>query len=98
MTAYRLSPAAAADLDAIWDYTADNWGVARANRYTDDIKQACGELANGSRTGRMINHVRSDYLKLNIGSHLIMYRKRSGVVDVIRILHQRMDLPAHLRN
>ena len=54
--------------------------------------------ANGSRTGRMINHVRSDYLKLNIGSHLIMYRKRSGVVDVIRILHQRMDLPAHLRN
>jgi toxin ParE1/3/4 len=98
MTAYRLSPAAAADLDAIWDYTADNWGADRANRYTHDIKQACSALAKGTRSGRTINHVRPDYLKLNINSHLIVYRKQNDMMDIIRILYQRMDLPARLRD
>jgi toxin ParE1/3/4 len=98
MTRYRLSPAAAADLSTIWDYTADAWGADQANRYTLDIKDACVELADGSRKGRTINHVRPDYLKFNIGSHFIVYRKQSDVVDVIRILHQRMDLPPRLRD
>jgi toxin ParE1/3/4 len=98
MTAYRLSPAAATDLDAIWDYTAESWGIDHANHYTFDIKQACGELANGSRKGRTINRVRPDYLKLRIGSHLIVYRKQADLVDIIRILHQRMDLPSRLRD
>lgn len=41
------SPAAIADIDSIWDYTAENWGVEQADRYADDIRDACDELAVG---------------------------------------------------
>lgn len=33
MSSSVLSPAAEADLDAIWDYTADNWSIAQADSY-----------------------------------------------------------------
>jgi toxin ParE1/3/4 len=31
MTEYRLTPAAEADLEAIWIYTARQWGVDQGN-------------------------------------------------------------------
>jgi hypothetical protein len=36
---FVLSPRAQADLDDIWDYTADRWGLDQAETYTRDIWQ-----------------------------------------------------------
>lgn len=36
------------------------------------------------------------YRSYAIGSHAIFYRTRSAGVDVIRILHQRMDPSRHV--
>lgn len=96
MTGYVLSPAARSDLDAIWDYTADRWDLDQAERYTRDIQAACRSLAADTKAGRPMEHVRAGYFKLGIGSHFIVYRKVGGRIDVIRILHQRMDLPSRL--
>jgi toxin ParE1/3/4 len=40
MTGCVLSPAAAADLREIWDYTARNWGSEQADRYVLGIRDA----------------------------------------------------------
>jgi len=96
MTAYILSPAAVSDLDSIWDYSADSWGIEQANRYAEEIKSACEALADGSLKGRSIDEVRRTYFKLATGSHFIVYRITGDMIDVIRILHQRMDLPSQL--
>ncbi|MBV7525451.1 type II toxin-antitoxin system RelE/ParE family toxin [Pseudomonas sp. PDM29] len=32
MAEYRLTPAAEGDLEAIWSYTARQWGLDQANR------------------------------------------------------------------
>ena len=40
MAGYALSPAAQADLSEIWDYTAEHWGEAQAERYTRRIRDA----------------------------------------------------------
>jgi plasmid stabilization system protein ParE len=41
MAEYRLSPAAERDLESIWTYTREEWGVEQAERYTDLL---CVEL------------------------------------------------------
>ena len=74
MTGYRLSPAAQSDLSDIWDYSADTWGAAQADRYGIAIRDACEALANGSRVGRAIEAVRPGYRRLGVGMHLLFYR------------------------
>ena len=97
MTGYLLSPAARADLSEIWDYTAERWGQAQAERYILIIRDSFEALANGTRRGRSIDDIRAGYLKLAVGSHFLFYRLTdSGQIDVVRILHQRMDVAAHL--
>lgn len=44
---FTFSPAAVADIGAIWDYTAETWGIDQADRYVDDIHGACVALAGG---------------------------------------------------
>jgi toxin ParE1/3/4 len=99
MTGYVLSPAAHADLDSIWNYTTETWGVDQAESYVLGIRAACEALALGQRRGRSAEDIRAGYRKLAVGSHLLFYRMTdAGLVDVIRILHQRMDVPAHFQS
>ena len=90
-----FSPAAIADIGAIWDYTAETWGVAQADRYVDDIRDACAALAGGERTGRRVD-VLDGYLKYPVGRHLIFFRQVGPGIVVIRVLHQSMDVERHL--
>lgn len=100
MTAgYRLSPAARRDLDEIWNYTIRSWGQAQAERYILSIRDACAALVQGRKEGQRIDDIRPGYLKLAVGAHFLFYRLAdSGHIDVIRILHQRMDVPARLQS
>ena len=99
MTGYILSPAARADLDSIWDYTTETWSLDQAERYVLDIRVACEALASGQRQGRSADDIRVGYRKLAVGAHFLFYRMTDeGLIDVIRILHQRMDVPAHFKD
>ena len=96
MTGYLLSPAAQADLNEIWDYSARNWGREQADRYVLHIREACKALADARRQGRAIDDIRPGYRKLAVQSHFLFYRVTdAGLIDVVRILHQRMDVAAH---
>lgn len=70
MSTYILSPAAQADIDRIWDYTADNWSIPQADRYTRQIREACASISPNGREGRRIFEVRTGYRKLTVASHL----------------------------
>lgn len=75
MKALSFSPRAEVDIDGIWDYSADNWGPDQADRYTDEIRDACHALASGRKQGRATN-VRLGYRKCPTGSHVIYFRDR----------------------
>ncbi len=97
MTDYVLSPAAQADIRLIWDYTVERWGPDQAERYVLGIRDACRELAAGTRQSRSAGNIRVGYRKAAAGSHILFYRVRGdGVIDIVRILHRRMDVPRHL--
>ncbi|MGB3246792.1 MAG: type II toxin-antitoxin system RelE/ParE family toxin [Sulfitobacter sp.] len=95
MSLVAFSPAAAADLDNIWDHTVEEWGADQAARYTDDIQNTCSSLARGEKNGRDVD-VRSGYLKHAVGKHFVFFRTTETGIEVIRILHQSMDVGRHL--
>ena len=97
MSRYLLSPAAQADLEEIWDYTAERWDVDQAEEYMRGLQHAIKRAATNPRVGRRCDEIRPGYRKLAAGSHTLYYRlSADGNVDVVRILHQRMDVDRHL--
>lgn len=54
MKALGFSPAAQADIEGIWDYSADRWGPDQADRYTDEIRDACLASRASGRGGRRL--------------------------------------------
>jgi toxin ParE1/3/4 len=98
MSGLVFSPAALADLDEIWDYTARRWSIDQAERYVRDIANACGALSDGHRKGTAIDEIRAGYFKLAVGSHFVFYHMTgAGEFDIVRVLHQRMDVPRRLQ-
>lgn len=91
----RLSPRAEADLEEIWFYTSENWSEEQADRYHAEIVMAFEGLVRGTKKGRRVD-VREGYFKYAVGSHFVYYRLSDATVDVVRILHQRMDVERHL--
>lgn len=56
-------PRAIADIDGIWDYTADRWGVAQADRYILVLRATCEAIAGDTLPGRDASAARPAYRK-----------------------------------
>jgi toxin ParE1/3/4 len=96
MSGYVLSPRAQADLDEIWDYTERNWGKEQAEAYIRLIGAAVQAMASSPERGKACDDVRKGYRKYPAGSYMIFFRLIDGGIDVVRILHRRMDFTRHL--
>ncbi len=95
MSRYLLSPAAQLDLEQIWDNPADRWDVDQADEYLREFNAS--STAVTPRIGRACDEIRPGYRKLAAGSHTLYYRVTAeDVLDVVRILHQRMNVDRHL--
>ncbi|ART70071.1 plasmid stabilization protein ParE [Mycobacterium dioxanotrophicus] len=98
MSRYVLSPAAQADLEQTWDYTSQRWNDDQAEAYVRVIQQAVELVAENPLIGRSCDEVRAGYRRHTAGSHTLYYRDGAGgeLIDVVRILHKRMDVDRHL--
>ncbi len=96
MSRSRLSPRAQADIEEIWDYTAARWGLDQAEIYLRQIMAAIETVAAAPNRGRSCADVRAGYWKYPVGSHTLFYRNTTNGVEIMRILHMRMDFGRHL--
>ena len=96
MSNFSLRPKARQDLEDIWFYTLNTWGEAQADKYIYDLNDSFEFLKDNPERGRPCDYVREGYRKHYVGKHIVFYRKTSTGVDIVRILHQRMDLEQHL--
>ena len=97
MTArYVLSPRAQSDLEAIWDHTERQWGLDQAEQYLRQIWQGIEIVAAKPLVGRDCSELRASYRKYRTGAHVLFYRVTGEIIDVVRILHERMDFERHL--
>jgi|TARA_X000000950_G_scaffold253561_1_gene316679 toxin ParE1/3/4 len=94
---YRISRQAIEDLDKIWIYTFNKWTKEQADRYFDLIITEIEFLADNFMTGKSAEQTRKNYRVTKVKSHLIFFRKaENDIVEIVRILHQRMDIKTHL--
>jgi toxin ParE1/3/4 len=96
LTGYVLSKAAVADLRAIWKTGEAQWGVAQAEHYALAIRRAAETVAADPRRGRPCDDLRPGYRKFSVGAHLLFFRPHPAGIEIVRILHQRMDSSRHL--
>jgi toxin ParE1/3/4 len=96
MGRYVLSPLAQSDLNEIWNFTESRWGIDQAETYTRQLWHNIEAIAEQPTRGRPCPEVRAGYHKYRSGSHILFYRITSSGVDVVRILHERMDFERHL--
>jgi len=92
-----FSPAALDDLDGIYDYTFETWGLDQAEYYVRELHETCHDLASGNIKGRNVDFIRRGYFKKPYESHFVFYKyPNPKTLEVIRILHQQMNIEAHL--
>lgn len=104
----RLTAVAQKDFQAIVEWSIEKFGEAQALAYAETIALALEALAQGPS---LIDAKRRDEIQKGLcslhvarqgrkGRHFIMFRipRRGGyVVEVLRLLHDSMDLPRHFQ-
>ena len=93
---YRISKKAIADLDEIWLYTVEKWSLDQADRYYSLIFNEIDHICQHPTSGRPMDHVRKGYHASKVKSHLIFYRVVDETIEIIRILHEKMDIDNRL--
>ena len=104
----RLAAAAEADFDQILQWTAERFGKRRADIYTETLLAALDALKEGPTVAgvKTRDGLSKDILTLHASRsgrkarHIILFRVEPGgderVIQILRILHDSMDLPRHL--
>lgn len=90
------SPLAETDLIAIWQYSYEKWGANKAGEYLLQLDSGMQELASNPLLGKSREIVRPKYRSIQINRHVIYYKYQGNVIDIIRVLHERMIPEKHL--
>ena len=99
MGSYHLTHKAVKDLKQIWLYTFEQWSEKQADTYYMEILQHCEKVAKNPAVGRSYHYVVDDVRGSKVNKHIIFYRPTDlNAIEIIRILHERMDLVAKLTN
>jgi toxin ParE1/3/4 len=93
---YVISKKAIADLEEIWLYTADKWSIDQADRYYQLIFDEIDFICRNPKSGKPMEWIRKGYRAAKVKFHLIFYRVEKETVQIIRILHERMDIENRL--
>ncbi|OEJ68413.1 type II toxin-antitoxin system RelE/ParE family toxin [Magnetovibrio blakemorei] len=89
MGTYKLTQAAAADFEHIFDFGIDTFGLEQALAYQNGLKQRFDELSEQPELFPAVEHLRKGYRRSSYGSHAIYYGIEEGGVVIVRILGQQ---------
>ena len=94
---YEISVKANKDIDKIWLYTYENWSLELADRYYNLIMDEIEYISKKFESGKSMEHLRKGYRSSKVKSHIIFYKKsEKNIVEIIRVLHSRMDFENRL--
>ena len=100
----QLSAAAEVDFDAILLWTSQQFGPRQARAYASRLSAAIARLEHGPAIpgARRREEIAAGLSSLHVGRrgrHIILFKvgkERSRTLDVLRILHDAMDLARHV--
>jgi toxin ParE1/3/4 len=106
--AVRLTVSAEADFQEILSWTAQRFGAGQARVYAETLAAALEALSGGPTVigAKARDDIAKGLFTLHVarqgrkGRHFVIFRigQEQGrqVIDVLRLLHDAMDLPRHL--
>jgi toxin ParE1/3/4 len=99
MAKFYLTNKAVDDLTSIWNYTFLNWSEQQADKYYGKLIDTCQEIAKNQEFGKNYEGIIPALYGLRAKRHIVFYRLISkDEVEIIRILHESMDLKKRLNN
>ena len=93
---YKLRRVAERDLENIWFYSFEMWGVDQADSYIRSLIAKFEWLSNNPMSGRKRNDIKPGYHCFPEGEHVVFYNIDDGVIDIIGIPHHSQDVVSHL--
>jgi toxin ParE1/3/4 len=98
MAKYRITNKAVEDLSSIWNYTRDTWSERQADHYYSMLIDYIEEIVINPNIGKSYEDIINKIMGLRAGRHIIFYRLiEANEVEVIRVLHERMDLKKRIK-
>lgn len=93
MSKFTLTNKAVTDLSNIWNYTFNKWSEQHADKYYKMLLSNFQDIADNPSLGRDYSRIKEDLSGIKANRHIIFYRKpEDKPIEIIRILHERMDL------
>ena len=90
---YFISEKANQDIEKIWLYTFENWSLEQADRYYNLILDEIEFISENFESGKSVDYIKEGYRASIVKSHIIFYkRSKRNIVEIIRVLHQKMDI------
>ncbi len=101
---YRLFSTADTQQDDIWNYTLNTWGEDQAKQYIIGLHDCFSSVANKEVIWNQLPSHLVVPLDLSVQVYFVRYEKHviffkelsAGVVGILSILHQSMDMPVKL--
>ena len=94
MAKYVLSPQAQQSLKEIHRYSEATFGPDQARRYLTQLRDRMQWLAEQPHFGKQRDDIKPGYYSYFEGSRTVYYRTKAHQIEIIDVLHQRMD-PIH---
>lgn len=91
MAQLRISPRAISDLIEIWSYIADD-SEAHADGFVDKIHDAMELLARQPGLGRRRDELAPGIQSFAVGRYIVFYRRVTGAIEIVRVLHGARDI------
>ena len=93
MSNYILSKQADADLEGIYQYTLDKWGIEQFNLYRKQINVALETVAKEPKSiqSKAREDLASGCRFYHVAHHYIVYRIGKKCIEVGRVLHEKMN-------
>jgi len=93
---YKLTPEAISDLEDIWNYTAEHWGVDQAIKYVESLNSTFILLAETPEMSRLRTELSPSVHIHTHEKHMIVYLTKSTHIIIVRVLHKSMLPENHL--
>ena len=90
---YELSEAADRDVEGIFDFAEQAYGLEQAVDYTLALEMIFDQLVSNPEMGIRRNEIQEGLRSFPKAQHVIFYRILSDRIRMVRVLHGRRDLP-----
>ena len=92
---YWLTDPAKNDLILIWKYTYDKRSEKQADRYIETLNARFAWLTANKGLWKQRSEIKQGLFSYPEQNHVILFWERHNDIEILRVLHARMDLEQH---